>query len=122
MIEIGDINFPRDTTVQALVEAQNVTNGYLAAIAANSVAAMATDYSAIRKVVRQGLASSAFTIGDQINVNWTDSVAGKTYEWPFDVVHFGDVELADGETVPGMFLQAHYCSPFGIPFDAREAF
>lgn len=120
--EIGSINFPRDSTLQEILAAQNVTNAHLAVIAAESTAVISASYAAIRNIVQQGLGESVFPIGTQIMVNWTDSVSGTTYEWPFDVVHFDDVELEDGETTPGMFLQAHYCSPFGIPFDAREAF
>ncbi|MCD7828888.1 MAG: DUF6273 domain-containing protein [Clostridiales bacterium] len=128
-------NLPRDSTLKGMAEvqqslletqqqiaaAQLITNNHLATIAAGSMATITADFATIRRIVRQGLAASAFTIGDKITVNWTDSVAGKTYEWPFDVVHFGDVELEDGETVPGMFLQAHYCSPFGVQFDQSEA-
>jgi hypothetical protein len=41
---------------------------------------------------------------------------------PFDIVHFGEVELKDGEKVPGMFLQSHYATPFAVQFDNYEAF
>ena len=38
-----------------------------------------------------------------------------------DIVHFGDVTLKDGEVVPGMYLQWHYATPYGVMFDAHEA-
>mgnify|MGYP003310695103 CR=1 FL=1 len=74
----------------------------------------------IRAVVAQGLAPTVFSIGDRITVPWSDG-NGNEYAVPLDVVHFGNVELEDGETVPGMYLQWHYATPFGMPFDANEA-
>ena len=76
--------------------------------------------SEVAHIVRSGLASSTFAIGDQIVVPWRD---GETeYEMPFDVVHFEQVTLADGETVPGMWIQAHYALPFATCYDQPEAF
>lgn len=121
LTSIGDINFPRDTTIQSLLEAHQQTNAYLAAIANESLQSTLTDYASIQRIVRSGYASKIFAIGDQINVNWTDTVTNTTYEWPFDVVHFDDVELEDGEVVPGMFLQAHCATRYAIMFDQSEA-
>lgn len=108
------------TGEKILAEMQNQSE-LLEYIAAGSVGSIADlDYAAIRSIVQKGLASKRFAIGDQINANWTDA-SGNTYVWPFDVVQFGDVELESGETVPGMFLQAHYCSTIGVQFDQTEA-
>lgn len=74
----------------------------------------------VRRLVQNGKAQSVFEIGDQLNVNWTDG--STTYDVPLDIVHFADVTLQDGETAPGMYLQWHYSTPFGIQFDAQEAF
>jgi hypothetical protein len=67
-----------------------------------------------------GIANEVMTIGDQINVNWSDGATD--YVMPFDIVHFGGVTLQDGEVVPGMFLQSHYALPAGVQFDNYEAF
>ena len=115
------IDLVTNTTAQAILEEEKTRNAYLAVLASGSSMTKITDYATIQKIVQNGLASKVFEVGNQINVNWKDAVSGTTYEWPFDIVHFDDVELADGETVPGMFLQAHYCSPFGVQFDQSEA-
>lgn len=73
----------------------------------------------IAEIVRSGEAPNVFSAGDQIHVNWNDGTAD--YVLPFDIVHFGDVELGDGETVPGMFIQSHYALE-AVQFDGNEAF
>ena len=73
----------------------------------------------IHEIVKAGEAANVFGIGDQINLNYNDG--DKDYVLPFDIVHFGDVELQDGETVPGMFIQSHYAMQ-GVQFDQNEAF
>ena len=81
-----------------------------------------TSIADVFAVVQSGNASQVFNYGDQIILPWTDKATGKTYECPLDVVHFGDVTLADGETVPGMLVQWHYATPFGVQFNQFQAF
>lgn len=73
----------------------------------------------IAEIVRRGEAPNVFNIGDQINVNWNNGQ--NDYVLPFDITHFGDVQLQDGETIPGMFIQSHYALD-GVQFDQNEAF
>ena len=79
-------------------------------------------YKDIQKIVQEGKAAEFFEIGDQINVPWNDGA--KQYTIPFDVVHFGEVELENGDKVPGMYLESHaaICQDYGIAFDKNEAF
>ena len=73
----------------------------------------------IHEIVMAGEAPNVFHYGDQINVNYNN---GSTdFVLPFDIVHFGDVALQDGETVPGMFIQSHYAMQ-PVAFDGNEAF
>lgn len=72
----------------------------------------------IHEIVRSGEAANVFSIGDQIQLNWNDGT--NSYVLPWDIVHFGNVELQDGEVVPGMFIQSHYAAQ-GVQFDASEA-
>ena len=81
-----------------------------------------SDWNKIKNLVRQGIAEKALPIGSQIVTNWTDKAANVTYAVPWDIVHYGNVTLQDGEIVPGMFLQWHYATPFGVQFDNFEAF
>ena len=73
----------------------------------------------IHEIVRSGEADKVFTFGDQIFLNYNDGT--NSYVLPFDIVHFADVTLQDGETVPGMFIQSHYAME-ACQFDAAEAF
>ena len=77
-------------------------------------------WSEIAEIVKSGKAQEVFKIGDQFVDKWTDKATGQEYDWTWDVVHFGNVTLENGETVPGMYLQAHYLTPFAIQFDHEE--
>lgn len=90
------------------------------ATARDQIAALASQMSAIAKIVRDGYGNVLMDIGDQLNIDWTDG--SKSYSVPHDIVHFANVDLKNGDKVPGMYLQWHFCSPFGIQFDAAEAF
>lgn len=111
---VKEIDLVRDTTMQDIAFSLRV----MAGINVGEVA----DMEEIRRIVRTGNAARVFSVGDQINVPWTDIAAQKQYTVPLDVVHFGEVELRDGEMVPGMYLQWHYATPFGVQFDNYEAF
>ena len=72
----------------------------------------------IHEIVRQGEAPNVFSYGDQIMLNYNDGT--NDYVLPWDIVAFGDYELEDGETRPGMVVQSHYAMQ-GVQFDASEA-
>lgn len=119
---VGTVDLVSDTTAKEMVEQLKYANALRAAEAAESLAVLKADLKGIQSLVRKRLASQVFEVGDQIVVPWTDKDATKTYQVPMDIVHFGDVTLKDGEVVPGMFLQWHYATPYGVMFDAYEAF
>ena len=92
----------------------------LIALAQMSSIEVTADFEEMGKIIARGYGPSVYAIGDQINIPWKD---GSTeYIWPFDITHHTQCELESGEIVPGMVLQAHYASPFALPFDAQEAF
>ena len=109
-----------DETGKRIADALDLGNALLSAMAKGDVDANITDLGYIHDIVRKGLAPKLFNIGDQIIVPWKDVAADITYDVPLNVVHFGNVTLKDGSVVPGMYLQWHYCSPFGVQFDAKE--
>lgn len=78
-----------------------------------------TTFAGIHRVVSGGYAEDFFEIGDQIEVTYT-ATDNTEYTMPFDIVHFDTVELADGTTHPGMFLQSHYGVIEEVGFDAAE--
>lgn len=88
-------------------------------ISAQSQATPVATLNEIHAIVQAGEAPNVFNIGDQLMLNYND---GETdYVLPWDIVHFGNVYLQDGESVPGMFIQSHYAMD-GVQFDQNEAF
>lgn len=110
-----------DETGQQIVEKLHTQN-LLLDIIAGATLEHTQNLEEIANIVRSGDGNKVFNIGDQIIVPWNDPVADKTWSMPFDVVHFGNVTLEDQESVPGMFLQAHYAHPFGVQFSHERAF
>ena len=110
-----------DETGQQIVEKLHTQNLLLNVLASSAIEG-ATSLDEIHKIVKSGNANKVFNIGDQIIVPWTDKATNVTYQVPLDIVDFITATLQSGETVPAMLLQWHYCTPFGVQFDAREAF
>ena len=108
-----------DETLKEVVEKLHTQNILLQGIAGSGAIEPWSSYEEISAIVRSGNASKVFAYGDQIVVPYT-ATDGTVYNMPFDVVHFDDVELADGSVRPGMFLQSHYASLEGVQFDAPE--
>lgn len=110
-----------DMTLQDILEKVQLQNAYLAAIAgADPGTVTVTGWESVSEIVRAGLAPKIFNIGDQFICPWTDKATEKAYSWVWDIVHMGQVTLEDGREVPGMYLQAHYLTPFAIQFDHEE--
>ena len=110
-----------DETLKQVVQKLHTQNLLLNVMAGESLEATET-MAEIRKIVQNGHAQDVFNIGDQIVVPWTDITTGKTYNAVLNIVHFGNVTLKDGSEVPGMYVQWHYATPFGVSFDNYEAF
>lgn len=76
------------------------------------------NFSDIKEIVQLGIADKVFRIGDQILTKWNDGT--NEYDLPWDIVDIAPVVNAHGDTVPGLWLQAHWLLP-GVQFDASEA-
>ncbi len=76
------------------------------------------NFGVIREIVRKGIADKIFKIGDQLVTTWNDGT--NNLELPWDVVDIAPVINKDGDTVPGLWLQAHWALP-GVQFDSSEA-
>lgn len=94
----------------------------LSVIAQTNIAHSNMDWNSVQTIVADGAGEKAFAIGTQLIEKWTDTAGQKEYDMPWQVNHFEDVTLEDGEIVPGMWLQAHYTLPFGIQFSHQRAF
>ena len=104
-----------DETGEKIVKALNI-------IAQNGISYQSMDWQKVRTLIANGVGESAFAIGTQLIEKWTDTADSKEYDMPWQVNHFEDITLEDGEVVPGMWLQTHYTLPFDIQFSHQRAF
>ena len=104
-----------DETGEKIVKALNI-------IAQNGISYQPMDWQKVRTLIANGVGESAFAIGTQLIEKWTDTADSKSYDMPWQVNHFEDITLEDGEVVHGMWLQSHYTLPFGIQFSHQRAF
>lgn len=111
-----------DETVQGLLAEMKSQTGYLAALASTDIQKLLTSPTPLQSLVRSGNASKVLSIGDQVVTTWTDPDTGTAYEYPFDIVDFAYAELATGNSVPALWLQAHYSTPLGYQFSQYQAF
>lgn len=94
----------------------------LSVIAQTNIAQANMNWGNVQAIVADGAGEKAFAIGTQLIEKWTDTTDSKEYDMPWQVNHFENVTLEDGEVVPGMWLQTHYTLPFGIQFSHQRAF
>lgn len=108
------INFPREATMQKIATS-------LDAIAFSQAAKQEnlSDWAQLSGLSRNGYLKELLDFGDQIKETWTDTAVSKDYEFPWQITHFDEVELEDGEIIQGTFLEAHYTTPFGVQFSNR---
>ncbi len=111
-----------DTTGKAMVSEIAKQNQLLSLLTAGKEAEFIQDWDAVARAVSNGYGESLFSIGSTFTEPWTDTAASKEYDNPWRVNHFSDVELQDGSTVPGMWLQNVYTHPFGVQFSHNRAF
>lgn len=106
-------------------------NGYLSIIAEGSRQELYSSIAQIASIVRSNDVErnkKMFPVGDQIIMPWKDmddenhNTDQTAYQVAWDIVHHELVELRDGTQVPGMFLQMHLCSAYGVQFSAPQAF
>lgn len=112
---MGRYKLLTDETGQDIVQALTI-------IAQNSVARSGMEWADVQTIVANGASEKAFAVGTQLIDKWKDTADVKEYDLPWQVNHFEDVTLEDGEIVPGMWLQTHYCLPFGVQFSHQRAF
>ena len=111
---------------ETFLQAMNEQNALLNVLAADKVATMSSDWTAVQRLVRAGYAPYVYAAGDMFTDTWHDTAAsegaGQEYTYPWHIADFGDYELEGGETIHGMTIQAHYAHPFGVQFSHQMAF
>lgn len=108
-----------DETGKEIVAAMGRQNALLHVLAKDAIKTLPEDWASVQRIVRSGGAAEIFDYGDQFVEIWTDTAISREYEYPWQVNHFGEVELQDGEIINGMYIQAHYAHPFGEQFSQR---
>lgn len=108
------INFPRESTMKEISQSLQIMAFTQSANLENI-----STWGQLSGLSRNGYAQKIFDYGDQILEKWTDTAANKEYDFPWQITHFEDVELEDGEIIQGTFLEAHYTTPFGVQFSNR---
>ena len=115
-----------DETAKLMLDRMDRQNALLSIIAADKKQAMYNSMSQIADIVRGNTVEQneiLFPIGSKITIPWVDkSNNDHEYMMPFNVVHHRMVELADGSIVPGMFLQSHFATVYGVQFSHYQAF
>ena len=108
------VNIPRESTMQEIAQA-------LQTMALTQAANMKnlSDWTKFSGLSRNGFIPKILNYGDQILEKWTDTAANQEYDFPWQYTHSENVELEDGEVIPGTFLEAHYTTPFGLQFSNR---
>lgn len=102
-----------DATLKEAVDALNL----IAVAQAGSINVLSE--KGMQQIVRSGLASRYFALGEQVSEKWNQD-DDHQYDYEQDVVAFLDAEGSDGETRPGLWLQSHWGLP-AVAFDAAEA-
>lgn len=112
-----------NSTGQAILEEFQKQNTLLSLMATGKKSDFDKDWDSVARAVRNGYAESLFAIGSTFTEPWKDTAdSNKEYDNPWRVNHFSDVELQDGSTVKGMWLQNVYAHPFGVQFSHQRAF
>lgn len=106
-----------DETGHLIAETLERQNLLISELITETAASPAT-LAEIHRIVQSGEAQHYFSIGDQINLNYKEG--STNYVLPWDIVGFGEFELEDGETKPGMVIQSHYAMQ-GVQFSASQA-
>lgn len=120
---MAGIDVISDTTGKDVVEQLKRQNTLLSVISGASQKDFIQSWDAVAQAVAGGYGPSLFSIGSNFTEPWKDTANNNTsYDNPWRVNHFSDVELQDGTTVPGMWLQNVYAHPFGVQFSHSRAF
>lgn len=120
-----------DSTGTGIKNALEQQNRYLKIIAATKKREVYSSMPQIAHLVRTSSLEELpqlFPIGDQIVAPWKDmddsahNTDETAYQVAWDIVNHAMVTLKDGSEVPGLWLQMHRCSAYGVQFSHSQAF
>lgn len=113
-----------DSTGQKMLEEMRIQNAYLALLAQDKITTLDSTWDKVAALVRAGHGKAVYGIGDKFIDTWTDKAnSNKEYnDYTWRVDHHGDVELENGDVVPGMYLATQYTHPVAVQFCQYQAF
>nr|DAV04786.1 MAG TPA: Peptide methionine sulfoxide reductase [Caudoviricetes sp.] len=113
-----------DSTGQEMLEEMRIQNAYLALLAQDKITTLDSTWDKVAALVRAGHGKAVYGIGDKFIDTWTDKANNNKeyndYTWRVD--HHGDVELENGDIVPGMYLATQWTHPVAVQFCQYQAF
>ncbi len=113
-----------DSTGQKILKEMQVQNAYLALMAQDKIPTLDSTWDKVAMLVRAGHGKAVYGIGDRFIDTWTDKANNNKeyndYTWRVD--HHGDVELENGDVVPGMYLATQWTHPVTVQFCQYQAF
>ena len=120
-----------DSTAKSIISEMDRENALLSAYLVRDRAGLYTNITQFSQAIRSGTVeqnAALFPVGDQILIPWKDvdssnhNTDENAYMVHLDIVHHGLVTLESGTEVPGVFLQWHHCTPYGVQFSHQQAF
>lgn len=117
------LDIMKESTQQEILSNMQMISALTASIAGATPGSVKVErWSDVGDIIATGLGKKIFAIGDKFTDTWKDTADNRSYEFPWRCNCFRNVELEDGNTVPGMLLQMAYATPFGVQFSNARAF
>ena len=119
------------TKAKTLVELLNEIGGNLSMITAEDRDSVYASMSQIASIVRQSdveTIKKLFPAGDMLVIPWKDmddaehNTDQTAYQVPWHILGARMFTLQTGEVVPGLAIQMHKCSAYGVQFSNFQAF
>ena len=120
-----------NATIEAMRERMVQKNALLSVLAEDQRDTIYSDILQIAGIIRGNSVEQnarLFPHGDQIIIPWKDmddanhNTDATAYQVPLNILGHRNVTLETGEVVPGMFVQWHFTSPYGVQFSNYQAF
>lgn len=126
MAELKQVTKPPflNDTAEKMLEEMRIQNAYLALLAQDKIQTLDSTWDKVAALVRAGHGKAVYGIGDKFIDTWTDKAnSDKEYnDYTWRVDHHGEVELENGDVVPGMYLATHWTHPVAMTFNQYQAF
>ncbi len=120
-----------NSTLQSFSDQLRIQNDHLSMMVGTQKSTVYDSVSQIAHVVRSNdlsMIKKIFPVGDQIIIPWKDmddsahNTDATAYQVGWNFVDHRMVTLKDGSTRPGLLIQMHKCSAYGVQFGHEQAF